>query len=255
MIKLGIRRYYPESRSLRCEECGQYYNRVYRLHPFPMPASYGRGMWLKTDCQCAIKEQQAIRNNIDEIRINVPHGPALPIALQSHTFKNFKIESFNREAFNYCKQFSTNFSKITDGKGLLLCGKSGRGKTHLACAIINELQAKHHSTAFAHIPTFLERTRQGRGDLERLLTVDLLVLDDLGSERESDWALEKLLVIVDSRLNALKPTVFTTNYNVEELELRVGSRLASRILYNSLDVVVQGPDWREIQYKQKTMRG
>ena len=64
-------------------------------------------------------------------------------------------------------------------------------------------------------------------------------MDDLGSERESDWALEKLLIIVDGRLNAYKPTVFTTNFNLEELEVQVGIRLASRILYNSLDLVVQ----------------
>lgn len=86
--------------------------------------------------------------------------------------------------------------------------------------------------------------------MQQLLSVDLLVLDDLGSERGSDWTLEKLLIIVDGRLNRLKPTVYTTNYNLNELEMRVGSRLASRILYNSLDLVVQGPDWREIKYRQ-----
>ncbi|NLM25495.1 MAG: ATP-binding protein [Firmicutes bacterium] len=253
MIRNGVRRFYPDSFGLKCEKCGQAYNKIYRLHPFPMPPSFGKGMWLTTDCQCAIKQQQEIRSRIDQIRVDTIPGPVLPAALQNHTFSNFRVESFNKDAYTRCKQFSTHFSKITDGRGLVLCGKSGRGKTHLACAIINDLKDKN-TVAFAHIPTLLENIRQGRGDLERLLTVDLLVMDDLGSERESDWALEKLLIIVDGRLNAYKPTVFTTNFNLEELEVRVGSRLASRILYNSLDLVVQGPDWREIKFKEKTMQ-
>jgi len=119
----------------------------------------------------------------------------------------------------------------------------------LACAVLSKLK-DDYSTGFAHIPSFLEQLRQGEANIKQLIAVDLLVLDDLGSERESDWVLEKLLVIVDGRLNEFKPTIYTTNFNLDELELRVGSRLASRILYNSLDLVVQGPDWREVKYRQ-----
>lgn len=249
MIKYGIRRYYQLIPKESCSECGQALARVYRLHPFLMPAGIGRGIWLQTDCNCTIQKQLDIRKQLDKAVIRPRSLPVLPEALRSHTFANFVVESFNQNAFTVCVKFAKNFSKNHDGKGLIICGKSGRGKTHLACAIINYLEAQHN-TAFAHVPTLLEKIRQGQGRLEQLLNAELLILDDLGGERESEWALEKLLIIVDGRLNHLKATIYTTNFNFDELELRVGSRLASRILYNSHGLVVQGPDWREIKYRK-----
>lgn len=248
MIKYGIRRYFSTA-APKCPHCGEILTKTYRLHPFVLPKQFGRGLWLTTDCRCERTKLQAERQKLEQINVRADLSIPLPPALRNHTFSNFQVESFNRQAYTFCFKFAENFAKATDGRGLILCGKSGRGKTHLACAIINAIKDRY-STAFAHIPTLLELQRQGQGNLQQLIAVDLLVLDDLGSERESDWALEKLLVIVEGRLNRLKPTVYTTNFNLNELELRVGSRLASRILYNSLDLVVQGPDWREIKYKQ-----
>lgn len=249
MIRFGVRRYYRSLSAVRCPRCGQAVNRIYRLHPFAVPNNLGRGIWLSTDCRCALEEQKTRREQLRKLAVKSQPGMPLPPALRCHRFDNFVVQDFNREAYTACLKFAANFAKNTDGKGLLLCGKAGRGKTHLACAILNMLQDRW-TTAFAHIPTFLEQLRQGEGNIQQLIAVDLLVLDDLGSERESDWALEKLLVIVDGRLNQFKPTVYTTNFNLDELELRLGSRLASRILYNSLDLVVQGPDWREVKYRR-----
>ncbi|NMB37954.1 MAG: ATP-binding protein [Firmicutes bacterium] len=249
MIKYGIRRCYQLIPKETCPECGQSLTKVYRLHPFMMPAGFGRGIWLKNDCNCSTQKQLDIRKQLDKAMIRPRSLPVLPEALRSHTFADFAVESFNESAFSVCVKFAKNFSKNHDGKGLIICGKSGRGKTHLACAIINYLEAQYN-TAFAHVPTLLEKTRQGQGKLEQLLNADLLVLDDLGGERGSEWALEKLLIIVDGRLNNLKATIYTTNFNFDELELRVGSRLASRILYNSCGLVVQGPDWRQIKYRR-----
>ncbi len=249
MIKYGIRRYYRLPPGDYCSECGQPLARIYRSHPFLLPAGLGRGLWLKTDCSCTIKKQTAIRGRQNKALIDPLVQPVLPKKLRNHTFKNFNVESFNKAAFTDCVKFAKNFHRNKGGQGLIICGKSGRGKTHLACAILNHLDKKH-SLAFEHIPTLLEKIRRGEGRLEQLLNVELLVLDDLGGERESEWALEKLLIIVDGRLNNLKATIYTTNFNFDELELRVGSRLSSRILYNSHGLVVQGPDWREIQYRQ-----
>lgn len=249
MTKYGIRRYYRPNLAAKCSRCKQTINRIYRLHPFVMPKSIGRGLWLDTDCRCALARQKAIREQLQKVTVKPEVSLPMPPALRNHQFDNFNVESFNRDAYTSCLKFATNFAKNRDGKGLILCGKAGRGKTHLACAILNMLK-NDYTTGFAHIPTYLEQLRQGAGNIQQLIAVDLLVLDDLGSERESDWALEKLLVIVDGRLNQFKPTVYTTNFNLDELELRVGSRLASRILYNSLDLILQGPDWREIKYRQ-----
>lgn len=249
MSKAGLRRYYLQLSDNRCPNCDQHLNRFYRLHPFPMPSHYGKGMWLKTDCNCVKAEQVAIQKRFEHVTVTPQPRIVLPPALRNHTFDSFKVEDYNKKAFTISAQFAKNFSRNRNGKGLILCGKSGRGKTHLACAIVNFIRSDYH-VEFAHIPTLLENIRRGKGELDQMLAADLLVLDDLGSERGSDWSLEKLLIIVDGRLNQLKPTVYTTNFNLDELELRIGSRLASRILNNSLDLIVQGPDWREIQFNQ-----
>ncbi len=248
MIRWGIRRHLTADGCV-CTICGQARHRYYRLHPFPLPAAYGKGMWFSQDCACVKKKQVMEREQLAKMMEFTGEKPTLPPALRIHTFANFKMDEFNREAYTICSKFVKNFAKNKQGKGLLLCGKSGRGKTHLACAVIHSLQDTYR-ISFAHVPTLLERIRRGEASADQYLTADLLVLDDLGSERGSDWALEKLLIIVDGRLNQLKPTVFTTNFSPNELELRIGSRLASRILYNSLDVMVQGPDWRQVHYRQ-----
>lgn len=249
MSKYGLRRYFSARLAQCCPQCGQPLRRLYRLHPFVLQGDAGRGIWLTLDCRCVVKKQQAQRQYLQQLLAKPRPEFTLPPALRNHTFANFTVDNFNRDAYTRCLQFAQNFHKITDGRGLILCGKAGRGKTHLACAIINYLQGRY-TTAFVHVPTLLEQLRQGKVDLEQLISVNLLVLDDLGSERESDWALEKLLVIVDGRLNYNRPSIYTTNYNLAEFELTVGSRLASRILYNSLDLIVQGPDWREVKYRQ-----
>ncbi len=122
-------------------------------------------------------------------------------------------------------------------------GRSGTGKTHLACAIANELKDQY-VVAFACFPILLQKMRTSNANFDELLSADLLILDDIGSERETAWTTERLLMIVDGRLINLKPTIFTTNYEVDDLEKRVGMRVASRIIGNNFQVLFEGPDWR-----------
>ena len=110
----------------------------------------------------------------------VPAAHPLPPALQEKTFSGFKVTDFNREAYEDSLTFARNFDKIHDGRGIILVGPSGTGKTHLAAAIANELRSRF-SVAFVHLPILLEQMRTGNVSLEPLL---LLIpgLDDLGSE-------------------------------------------------------------------------
>jgi len=179
--------------------------------------------------------------------VDVKPADPLPPALRSHTFANFKVASYNQEPFKICTAYVEKFAQLTNGQGLLLTGKSGTGKTHLACAIANALKDRWW-VQFAHVPTLLERMRTTSVDLESLINAQLLILDDIGSERESPWTTERLLIIVEGRLVNCRPTIYTTNYEVEDLDKRLGMRLASRILGHNVALVLHGPDYRLQRY-------
>lgn len=249
MIKYGIRRWGQQTPPL-CGQCGQPRQRIWRPHPFPMPVGYGRGVWLQEDCGCITAARSERRQQL-QAAVGLRWEDPLPPALRQHTFANFKVGAYNREGYDICGKFAAKFPKIKSGEGLFLYGHSGVGKTHLACAILNQLK-EDHWTAFAHVPTLLDQLRRQAVTLDPLIRVQLLVLDDLGSERTTDWALEQLLVILDGRMNHNRSTILTANYDSEQLaqlDRIVGMRLASRITGQHLPVLLQGPDWRQQRYK------
>jgi DNA replication protein DnaC len=153
------------------------------------------------------------------------------------------------EAFNAALRFAA------DPKGwLVLHGENGNGKSHLAAAIANHLVERGRvPVLFITVPDFLHSLREAlrgngqEGDeysarLNAAREVDVLILDDLGAERLSEWAEEVLFVILDHRYRGERPTVVITNLALEALPLRLGSRLADRrlcqVVYNP------APDYR-----------
>lgn len=251
MTDYGLRRKYFQQET--CLGCGEVIRKKYVLHPFSLPAPLPKGQWFSRDCACIKKERLEERSAREKILLKRAGEHSLPVGLRSHSFKNFKVTEFNQEAYELCRQFVRNFAKIGQGEGLLLYGRSGTGKTHLASAVANNLQGKY-SVAFAYFPILLEQMRTSNVALDPLLNADLLILDDIGSERETGWTMERLLIIVDGRLTQQKPTLFTTNYALDDLNVRVGMRVTSRILGNNLQVLMQGPDWRLQRHHRRPQR-
>lgn len=132
-------------------------------------------------------------------------------------------------------QTARNFAANPTG-WLVLHGPTGRGKTHLAAAVANELLDRGRSVVFQDVPTLLDSFRAsiepsaGSGNYHELFdavkTADVLVLDDLGAEADSKWAQERLFRLLNHRNLERLPTVVTTNLRPHEFKnARVGSRL------------------------------
>jgi DNA replication protein DnaC len=161
--------------------------------------------------------------------------------------KNFNDrESVLKSAKTRVEQFVNEWMPQFAVKGLLLQGGCGTGKTHLAVAALQEIiqSDKPGKLLFSNFQdliqeiqaTFDPESPVDKSEVLRpLLEADLLVLDELGSQKPSNFVHDILYYIINSRYNGMRTTIFTTN-NVEDLGDRIGDRLRSR-LYEMASVI------------------
>lgn len=145
---------------------------------------------------------------------------------------------------------------------LYITGVRGTGKTHLAAAILRErvLDRRPHVSDIAWISvpdlllkiraTFRDRSEQSEsGIIEEYSDCKLLVLDDMGVEKTSEWSLQTLYTIIDRRYREERQTIITSNLSLDELAEKLDDRIASRLSELCRVVVLTGPD-RRIQKKR-----
>lgn len=145
----------------------------------------------------------------------------------SRSFENFIVNDVNRKAYEIAKSYVDNWQENKDkGEGLYFEGTCGTGKTHLAVAIAMKLInqgvpviCKTSIDLLASIKQSYERdsTVNEEDIIEAYNTVDLLVIDDLGKERATEWSVPILYRIINDRYENMLPTVITTNYNTDDL--------------------------------------
>jgi DNA replication protein DnaC len=136
-----------------------------------------------------------------------------------------------------------------DGRNLLLFGPVGTGKTHAAVAAVRGPFDQGAEVRFTPVVELLDWLRPG-GDYDAHATMadlagcDVLLLDDLGAERPTDWTAERLYALVNRRWLEQLPTVVTTNLEPEALQQAVGERLYSRLADAAVAVRLSGEDRR-----------
>jgi DNA replication protein DnaC len=130
--------------------------------------------------------------------------------------------------------------RLDEGQGIWLMGDVGTGKTSLAMLVSKAAVEAQRAVAIYSLPRLLARVRRTydaeAGEqsylefFERLTSVDLLHVDDLGAEKRSDWVLEQLYAIVNERYEAQRSIVVTTNLDQGALEEQIGPRTVSRLV-------------------------
>lgn len=136
-------------------------------------------------------------------------------------------------------------------RSLLLYGRCGSGKTHQAYGALRSAIHARPDLAWAHatFPDFTAALRPRVGvdseeELERFRSADLLLLDDLGTAKHSEWVEEITYRMINGRYADMRPTIFTTNLTMPELAGAVGDRVSGRLAETCVRVLLDGEDLR-----------
>ena len=213
------------------------------------------------ECSCQRTErekQEALINqqkHLDRVRRLKAAGFSDP-AMLDWTFENDNGRSPQMyHAHRYVEQWQTMRS---ENIGLLFWGGVGTGKSFLAGCIANALMEQEVSvrmTNFASILNDLSNSFSGRNDMvDRLCSYPLLIIDDFGIERGTEYALEQVYNIIDARYRSKKPLIVTTNLTLDDLhnpEDTAHSRIYDRLLSMCVPVRFTGDNFRQETAKRK----
>jgi DNA replication protein DnaC len=250
-----------------CPHCGQELQAEFFEFPPALKHKYGKpGEWYYHPCtpECEKKNEQRewelMRRDARVATLRERSG--LSKRMKGYTLENFRPTVSNAagrarvKVDGYLEDWEENREA---GKGLYFCGGVGTGKTHLAVAVMNELiRKKRTPSLFVTVPELLDNLREtynkpGR-NLDEWMDVvqnaEFLVLDDLGSERTTEWVRERIFVIVNHRYREALPTVFTSNIGPKDLAEQLGERTASRIIAMCDWIALEGDDYRETAAKE-----
>ncbi|HEL2311129.1 TPA: ATP-binding protein [Streptococcus suis] len=248
--------YYEKGGHIYCKACNE------RIDGKVIPM-LDKPMIIRTACKCDRDraEQEKQREKLlkqDRLRQNC----FISKNQIAYTFENADEDTDKdiiKKAQNYVKHFE---EMRKDNVGLLLYGNVGSGKTYLACAIANSIITKYSYTVkmrnFAQILNDLQKGgfNLDRNEyIEQITSPTLLILDDFGIERNTEYALEQIYNVINARYLKARPTIITTNLNFKDIEkeredIMLG-RIYSRIIEMCLPLRVTGLDRRKIQSKEK----
>lgn len=178
-----------------------------------------------------------------------------------YTFENYKGEQ--NKGISIAKNYVEHFEKMkSDNIGLLFYGNVGSGKTYIACSIANAVIDKYMiSVKVRNFSQIINELQKSSFDIdknryiENITNTPLLILDDLGIERDTSYAKEQVYNIINSRYIKKKPTIITTNLPLNEiLNTSMGleyKRIYSRVTEMTIPVMITGEDYRRKIHKNK----
>lgn len=249
---------------LHCAVCGE---AVERILDFPLLDGKGSTEKRKSvrQCRCDRERNETIERRLqfeeEQRRIdNLRRLSLMDTKLRGARFSNYQVTDENRRVFGIAKKYVENFDvMLSKNQGILFWGNVGTGKSYTAAVIANELIDRMHSAIMTSFIKLLNEMMQFGGNdtdkrlsaadyIQKLNQAQLLVIDDLGAERGTDFALEKVYDIIDSRYRSGKPIILTTNLEMSQMkncdDIRY-NRIYDRIFEMCYPVKVDGLSWRK----------
>ncbi|EWM53839.1 ATP-binding protein [Ruminococcus flavefaciens] len=169
--------------------------------------------------------------------------------LELSSFDTFSLSYYSGENYNamknileFTKQYAATFSP--DSKSILMFGQTGLGKTHLSLAIANKVLEKGYGVIYDSAINILRKIEKEHFSREHssemidlVMDTDLLILDDMGTEYESQFYTATIYNIINTRLNRGKPSIISTNLDFAGIGRRYDKRVVSRLvsMYSCLE--------------------
>ncbi len=251
-----------ETEGYTCEYCNKYIDAI----TVEVPQLRIKNKILPT-CECVVEREEAKIREAQNFGKKREIEKLFSISNLGERFSKSTFESFldrngSETAYKVAVKYVKTF-KEWNGESLMLWGDPGNGKTHLAAAIVNELSKKGYIVVFQSVPELLQRIRSTFNSenkenetqiMRALLECDLLILDDIGAEKTTEWVEEKLFNIIDGRYRKELPTLYTSNLEPKELKNQVGKRSYDRMVETSLTVKNEAASYRREIAKQRLQR-
>lgn len=169
--------------------------------------------------------ETAKRKHFREVINKIYKQNYIGMKFQNLNFENFNINSENELAIAIAKDYVNKNITSANVNGLIIMGESGVGKTHLAASIANKLIENDKIVLMGRLTTLLDMIKETFKDntksenelIELYSNVDMIIIDDLGTEKISNWALEKLYTIIENRNENRLPIIITTRFDKQGL--------------------------------------
>ena len=243
----------------RCPKCGKATERFVEMPSFD---GTNQKIRMKVHVMCECQEKERLRY---ELELQKEEEMRQIESLRRYSLMDSKLRGVNLSSFtlteenerlhkivrNYIDKFDV---MLSNNQGLLLYGTVGTGKSYASAVIANELLDKKISVVMTSFVKLLDKSKDEDISMDRLSQVKLLIIDDLGAERSTDFALEKVYNIIDNRYRSNKPVILTTNLTIEQMkkceDIRY-SRIYDRIFEMCYPVKVEGTSWRKKEAKER----
>ena len=215
--------YRDEQGLIVCGKCGEHKQSIIDLTNTILK---DRGkMVVRSRCKCQREEderrkkEEEYREKLERIS-RIRSVSLLDDKYREARFKGYSENQNNGKALQTAKKYVDNFSDmLSENQGLIFYGPVGTGKSFTAACIANELMDRCIPVVLTSFVKILQKIQTGEEEriLKTLNDAKLLILDDLGTERNTDYALEKVYNIVDSRSRTALPMILTTNLDLQEM--------------------------------------
>lgn len=221
----------------------------------------GREMTVACRCDCQMKQEEARRQREEEEErrrriARVRTLSMMPGKYEKATFEASVKTKDNAKAFSIAQKYAESFRSMErENQGLLIYGPVGTGKSYVAACIANHLMDLEVPVIMTSVVRILDSQWEDREAAikEAIRSARLLIIDDLGAERETDFAMERVYSLIDDRVRSCAPMIVTTNIPVKEMlhtqDIRK-KRIFDRILEVCFPVEMVGTSMR-LQFAAK----